>query len=82
VRIRAVERWIDEGWSIWRIGYGTVALIATGVALFGYVVAPHHPGAQWWLLGGALVITVWALLEAARWRIKYQRLLVQRLVSS
>jgi hypothetical protein len=30
------------------------------------------------LLGGTLVITVWALLEAGRWRIKYRRLLAAR----
>ena len=46
--------------------------------MYGYGAAPHHPGAQWWLLGGTLMITVWALLETGRWRIKYRRLLVVR----
>ena len=79
VQIRAAERWLNEGWSPWRIGYGTVALVATGVAVYGYVKEPHHPGAVWWLLAGAGVIAVWALGEMLRWRIKYQRLLAARL---
>jgi hypothetical protein len=78
VQIHAVERWLDEGWSPWRIGYGTVTLVATGVAVYGYVREPHHPGAVWWLLAGTGVIAVWALGEMLRWRIKYRRLLAAR----
>jgi len=74
VRVHAVERWLDEGWSPWRIGYGTTSLVATGVTLYGYISHPHHPAAVWWLLAAVAVIAVWALLEAARWRVKYRRL--------
>ena len=82
VQIHAVERWLDEGWSPSRIGYGTITLVATGVTLYGYVSHPRHPGAVWWLLAAVTVIAVWALLEAGRWRIKYQRLLAARQASS
>lgn len=75
MQIRAVEQWLNEGWSPWRIGYGTVTLVATGVAVYGYVREPHHPGAVWWLLAGTGVIAIWALAEMLRWRIKYRRLL-------
>lgn len=74
MQIRAVERWLDEGWSPWRIAYGTVALVGTVGAVYGYASHPHHPGAVWWLLGGALVVALWAMSEMMRWRIKYKRL--------
>jgi hypothetical protein len=73
VRIRVVERWLHEGWSPWRIGYGTVGLIGTVVAVYGYVSHPRHPGAAWWMLAAVSVIAVWALLEMSRFRILYRR---------
>jgi hypothetical protein len=76
-----MERWLDEGWSPWRIGYGTTGLVATGVTLYGYISHPRHPGAVWWLLAAVAVIAAWALLEAGRWRIKYRRLLAARQAS-
>jgi len=74
VRIRAVEQWLDEGWSPWRIGYGTITLVATVVAVYGYISQQHHPGAVWWLLAALSVITGWSLSEMMRWRVKYKRL--------
>jgi len=31
----AVEQWLDEGWSPWRIGVGTVSLVSLGVTVYG-----------------------------------------------
>ena len=81
MQIHAVERWLDEGWSPWRIGYGTIGLVTTGVTLYGYISHPRHPGAVWWLLAAVAVIAIWALIEAGRWRIKYRRLLAARQAS-
>jgi hypothetical protein len=75
VQIRAVERWLDEGWTPWRIAYGSGSLISLVVAVYGYVVHPHHLGWIVWTLICVSGIAVWALLEAGRWRIKYGRLL-------
>jgi hypothetical protein len=82
VRIHAVEQWLAEGWSPWRIGYGTTSLVATGVTLYGYISHPGHPAAVWWLLAAVAVIAAWALLEAGRWRIKYRRLATRQASSS
>lgn len=78
MQIRAVERWLDDGWSPWGIAYGVVALVATVVSVYGYVSHPHHPGAVWWLLAAVGLVAVWALLEAMRWRIRYKRLLASK----
>jgi hypothetical protein len=74
VQIRAVERWLDEGWSPWRITIGIASFIVLAVAVYGYASHPHHPGAVWWLAAALAVIALWALSEAARWRIRYKRL--------
>ncbi len=81
MQIQAVERWLDEGWSPWRIGYGTIGLVATGVTLYGYISHPRHPGAVWWLLAAVAMIAVWALLETGRWRLKYRGLPAARQAS-
>jgi hypothetical protein len=78
VQLPAVERWLDEGWPPWRIAYGTVGLVATVAAVYGYVRQGHHPGAIWWLLAAVAVVAAWALGEMLRWRIKYRRLLVNQ----
>lgn len=75
MQIRAVERWLDEGWTPWRIAYGSASLISLVVAVYGYVVHPHHLGWIVWTLICVIGIAVWASLEAVRWRIKYGRLL-------
>lgn len=82
--MRTVERWLDEGWSPWRIGYGAVNLVALSVAVAGYVTHPHHPGAVWWLLAAVAVVAVWSLGEMARWRIRHNRLQqrIQRLTDT
>lgn len=72
--MRTVERWLDEGWSPWRIGYGAVNFVALSVTVAVYVTYPHHPGAVWWLLAAVAVVTVWSLGEMARWRIRHNRL--------
>ncbi|MGO9297930.1 MAG: hypothetical protein ACLP52_29280 [Streptosporangiaceae bacterium] len=82
MQIHAVERWLDEGWSPWRIGYGTANLIALLVALYQYAKHPHHPGAVWWLLAAVALTGVWALLEMLRWRIRYRRLLASHQASA
>lgn len=82
VRIHAVERWLDEGWSPWRIGYGVANLIALTVTAYIYVREPHHPGAIWWLMAAVGVVALWALGEMLRWRIKYRRLLSAQRASS
>ena len=71
---KAVERWLDEGSSPLRIGYGLVSFVALVVAFVGYVAHPHHPGAVWWLLAAVAVIAVWALLEMVRWHVLHNRL--------
>jgi hypothetical protein len=70
-------RWLDEGWSPWRIGVGTISLVSLGVTVYGYAAHPHHPGSVWWLLGAALVMTVWSLSEMLRWRVRHNRLRTQ-----
>jgi hypothetical protein len=55
VQIHAVERWLDEGWSPWRIGYGAANLIALTVTVYVYAKEPRHPGAVWWLLAAVAV---------------------------
>lgn len=82
VQIHAVERWLDEGWSPWRIAYGVANLIALTVTVYIYVRQPHHPGAVWWLMAALAVVALWALGEILRWRIKYRRLLAAQLASS
>jgi hypothetical protein len=74
VEIRAVERWLDEGWTPWRVAYGSASLISLVVAVYGYAVHPRHLGWIVWTLICVIGIAVWALLEASRWRIKYRRL--------
>ncbi len=74
VQVKAVERWLEDGWSPWRIGYGVVGLVLAGVGVIGYATQPHHPGAVWWLLAAVAVVAVWALLEMVRWRIRHNRL--------
>jgi hypothetical protein len=74
VQIHAVERWLDEGWTPWRIGYGAASLLALAVTVYAYAEQPHHPGAVWWLLTAVAVVATWALGEMLRWRIKYRRL--------
>jgi hypothetical protein len=74
VQVRAVEHWLDEGWSPWRIGYGLANLIAMAVTVYVYAREPHHPGAVWWLLATVAIMALWALGEMLRWRIKYRRL--------
>lgn len=81
VQLRSVERWLDEGWSPWRIGYGLVGLVATSVSVYGYARQAHHPGAIWWLLAALSVVTTWALGEMFRWRAKYRRLLASHRVA-
>jgi len=34
--MQAVERWLDKGWSPWRIGVGTLGLVSLGVTVYGY----------------------------------------------
>ncbi len=75
--VQAVERWLDEGWSPWRIGVGTISLVSLGVTVYGYAAHPHHPGSVWWLLGAALVMTAWSLSEMLRWRVRHNRLRAQ-----
>jgi hypothetical protein len=82
VELRAFERWIDEGWSPWRMGYGIASLIALAVTVYGYVREPHHPGAIWWLTAAVAIIALWALGEMLRWRIKCRRLLIAEKASS
>ena len=74
MRIPVIERWLDEGWSPWRIAVGAGSLVALGVTVVGYVAHPRHPGAVWWLLAAVAVVAVWALLEMVRWRVRYKRL--------
>jgi len=69
-----VERWLEEGWSPWRIAYGVASLVALGVTVVGYVAHPHHPGSVWWLLTAVAVVAAWALLEMVRWRTRHNRL--------
>ena len=82
VQVRAVEQWLDEGWSTWRIGYGLANLIALAVSVYVYVRQPHHPGAIWWLMAAVAIIALWALGEMLRWRIKYRRLLMAQQATS
>ena len=82
VQIRAAERWLDEGWSPWRIGYGVANLIALTVTVYIYARQFHHPGAIWWLTAAVAVVALWALGEMLRWRIKYRRLLSAQQASS
>jgi hypothetical protein len=69
-----IEKWLDEGWSPWRIAYGTASLVALGVTVVGYAAHPHHPGPVWWLLAAIAVVAAWALLEMVRWRTRHNRL--------
>jgi hypothetical protein len=69
---RVVERWLDEGWSPWRIGYGVLGLVTLAVAVYGYLGQPRHRNVA--VIAGIAIIAVWALLEMARWRIRYKRL--------
>lgn len=78
MQIRAVEQWLDEGWSPWRIGYGAANLVALIVTMYAYARQPHHPGALWWLMAGVTVIAVWAFGEMLRWRIRYRRILISQ----
>lgn len=78
VQVPAVEHWLDEGWSPWRIGYGLANLIAMAVTVYVYAREPRHPGAVWWLLATVAIVAVWALGEMLRWRIKYRRLLTSQ----
>ena len=57
----AVEQWLDEGWSPWRIGYGLANLIAMIITVYVYARQPHHPGAIWWLMAAVAVAALWAL---------------------
>ncbi len=82
VQVHALEQWLDEGWSPWRIGYGLANLIAMTVTVFVYVRQPHHPGAIWWLMAAVAIVALWALGEMLRWRIKYRRLLIAQQASS
>jgi hypothetical protein len=75
--VHAVEQWLDEGWSPWRIGVGSLSLVSLGVTVFGYAAHPHHPGSVWWILGAAVVIIVWLLSEMLRWRVRHNRLRAQ-----
>ena len=72
--LRAVEKWLDEGWSAWRIGYGTVGFVALVVTVVGYATHPHHPRAAWWVAAAVAVIAIWALLEMLRARTRHSRL--------
>ena len=80
VHLRVFERWLDEGWSPVRIGYGIVSLIITAVTVYLYARQAHHPGAIWWLMWAVVIVTVWAVSEMLRWRIKYRRLLIAQQV--
>ncbi len=82
MQVRAVEQWLDEGWSPWRVGYGLANLVALAVTVYIYVTQPHHPGAIWWLTAAVAVVALWALGEMFRWRIKYRRLLIAQQASS
>ena len=82
VQVHAVEQWLDEGWSPWRIGYGLANLIAMTVTVYVYARQPHHPGALWWLMAAVAIVALWALGEMLRWRIKYRRLLIAQQPSS
>ncbi len=72
MRVRAVERWLDEGWSPWRIGYGVLGLVTLTAAVYGYVSQSRHRNVA--VIAGIAIIAVWALLEMVRWRIRYKRL--------
>jgi len=41
VQVRAVEQWLDEGWSPWRVGYGLANLVALAVTVYIYVSQPE-----------------------------------------
>jgi hypothetical protein len=78
MQIQAIEQWVDGGWSPWRIASALITAVVTVAAVLGYVASAHHPGSVWWVMAGVGVLTLWALSEMLRWRIKYKRLLASR----
>lgn len=68
---RAYEKWLEEGWSLWRVAYSVVGLVVTAAAVFEYVKHPHRFTA--WLTVIIAAIAVWAVIEMIRWRILFRR---------
>lgn len=54
-----------------------MSLVSLGVTVYRYAIHLHHPGSVWWILGAALVIAAWSILEMERWRIRHDRIQVQ-----
>jgi hypothetical protein len=71
---KLATRWLDEGSSPWRIGVGTASFVVLVVTIIGYATHPHAPGAAWWVVAFVVVIAFWAITEAVRGRIRYNRL--------
>jgi hypothetical protein len=71
---KAVERWLDEGWSPARIALNGTAFVITVATVAAYATQAHHPGAVWWLLIAVAVIAVWTFSEMLRWRIRHNRI--------
>jgi hypothetical protein len=69
-----IERWLDQGWSPFRVTYTAVSAVIFAVAVYGYVSHPHHPGWLWYALGALGIFALWAITEMLRWRIRHNRL--------
>jgi hypothetical protein len=69
-----IEKWLDQGWSPFRVTYSVMATLIFAVTLYGYASHPHHPGGLWYALGAAVIFAIWAVTEMLRWRIRHNRL--------
>lgn len=69
-----VERWLDKGWSPFRVTWSALSAVGAVATAIGYAVHPHHPGAVWWLTIAVAIAAAWAISEMVRWRIRHNRL--------
>jgi hypothetical protein len=77
---RAIERWLEEGWSLWRIVSGAGSAVIALAAVVAYVTHPHRFTA--WLTIFVAAVAFWAVLEMIRWRILFRRLQRQTAASA
>jgi AAA domain len=63
-----VERWLDDGWSLWRVIYGVVGFVIVVATVTAYAATAHHPGAVWYLVATMVAMIAWLVPEILRWR--------------
>jgi hypothetical protein len=63
-----VERWLDDGWSLWRVIYGVVGFVIVVATVTAYAATAHHPGAVWYLVATMVAMIAWLVPEMLRWR--------------